>query len=392
MPITTDGKAPDLSCLLDEIISTITKSINKAKRNSPKGSALSQKDVILAHLVEAIEFTGGGHRYGQRQLFYTMHPIVTREVRSDLKYNNFTKTITDIEYEMGHDLPGMLRDDRGALYIPHQHKTISLGTRMVEQYIPPDWTYNKVLYIEKEGFFQILQDMNWPDIHDCALLTSKGQATRAAKDFLDGLKDSKEGITFYCIHDADAAGTIIYEALQEATKARQARKVKVVNLGLEVEEGLKMDLEPEKVELLKDARPVADYVSPETAEWLQTHRIELNAMTTPQFIQWLDDKMATFGQGKLIPPVEVLAGELRDKVREKLEQVIKDRILKEQDAEGQIKQAFEKLQPVIDDKAKELPKDVADDLANDPVQSWRDPVSKTAETIVATPSSKSRSD
>jgi hypothetical protein len=34
-------------------------------------------------------------------------------------------------------------------------------------------------------------------------------------------------------------------------------------------------------------------------EWLQTHRIELNAMTTPQFIEWLDSKMA--GYGKLVP-------------------------------------------------------------------------------------------
>ena len=40
-------------------------------------------------------------------------------------------------------------------------------------------------------------------------------------------------------------------------------------------------------------------------EWLQTHRIELNAMTTPQFIAWLDGKMAEH-YGKLIPPPDVL--------------------------------------------------------------------------------------
>jgi hypothetical protein len=34
-------------------------------------------------------------------------------------------------------------------------------------------------------------------------------------------------------------------------------------------------------------------------EWLQTHRVELNAMTTPQFIEWLDRKMAEHGDGKL---------------------------------------------------------------------------------------------
>jgi len=73
----------------------------------------------------------------------------------------------------------------------------------------------------------------WPEKHDCALLTSKGQPSRAARDLLDLLGDSDEEITFYCIHDADAYGTTIYQALQEATKARPARKVTVVNLGPE---------------------------------------------------------------------------------------------------------------------------------------------------------------
>ena len=37
-------------------------------------------------------------------------------------------------------------------------------------------------------------------------------------------------------------------------------------------------------------------------DWLQTNRVELNAMTTPQLIEWLDEKMAEHGDGKLIPP------------------------------------------------------------------------------------------
>jgi hypothetical protein len=45
-------------------------------------------------------------------------------------------------------------------------------------------------------------------------------------------------------------------------------------------------------------------------EWLQDHRVELNAMTTPQFIEWLDVKMAKHGVGKLIPPADVLEDEL----------------------------------------------------------------------------------
>ena len=99
------------------------------------------------------------------------------------------------------------------------------------------------------------------------------------------------------MHDADAAGTMIYQTLQEETKARGARKVEIVNLGLEPWEGIAMDLEVENVDAGERRKPVADYIRAHTdrdwEDWLQTHRIEINAMTTPQFIRWLDGKMAT---------------------------------------------------------------------------------------------------
>lgn len=49
---------------------------------------------------------------------------------------------------------------------------------------------------------------------------------------------------------------------------------------------------------------------------------------------------------------------------------ITDKILKEHDADGQIERAFEKLRSVLDEKAKELPNDVAKDLTKKPDQSW----------------------
>ena len=41
--------------------------------------------------------------------------------------------------------------------------------------------------------------------------------------------------------------------------------------------------------------------------WLQTHRVELNAMTTPQLIDWLDGKMEPYE--KLVPPDEAITEE-----------------------------------------------------------------------------------
>ena len=74
-------------------------------------------------------------------------------------------------------------------------------------------------------------------------MTSKGFASRAARDVIDLLGDSDQVLTFYCIHDADASGTAIYQSLQEATGARPGRNVAIRNLGLDPEEAVAMNLQ-----------------------------------------------------------------------------------------------------------------------------------------------------
>ena len=76
-----------------------------------------------------------------------------------------------------------------------------------------------------------------------------------------------------------------------------------------------MDLEVEDVEAGERRKPVAAYVPADSRDWLRHHRVELNAMTTPQFIAWLDDKMAAFGNGKLVPPARVLTDDLSEHAR-----------------------------------------------------------------------------
>ena len=258
---------------------------------------------MLAHLDAAIAKASGhgAYRFSPRQVFYVIRPLVREAVGAELQWGNFETIIGDHELEQG-EIAGMYRDPRGTLYHPHRKDSIPLGTLQVERYRRPEWTFNKILFIEKEGFFEALKEDGWPERHDCALLTSKGQPTRAARDLLDLLGETGEDILFFAVHDADAAGTLIYQSLQEATRARPGRKVRVINLGLEPEEALAMDLEVEEVDAGERRKPVAAYVPDDARDWLRHHRVELNAMTTPQFIAWLDGKMAAFGNGKLVPP------------------------------------------------------------------------------------------
>ena len=41
--------------------------------------------------------------------------------------------------------------------------------------------------------------------HDCAVMSSKGFSTRAARDLIDKLVEHDEPVEVFCAHDADAA-------------------------------------------------------------------------------------------------------------------------------------------------------------------------------------------
>lgn len=296
---------------------------------------LDNLDTVIATVSGDAEF-----RFNERQVFYAMRPIVMEATGKELKIGNFTQIITDYESENG-EIPGMYREPRGSIYHPHRNETVTLGTLMVENYKRPAWCFNKAVYIEKEGFSEALKDVRWAERHDCMLMSSKGFSTRAARDLVDKLAEHDEPVTIFCVHDADAWGTMIFQTFQEATKARGARKIKIVNIGLEPWEALAMGLEVENIEAGERRKPVAQYVHDVYwDQWLQTHRVELNAMTTPQFIEWLDDKIAAHGDGKLIPPPAVLLSELDDRIEEKVRADITERILCEAGLDDQVDAAI----------------------------------------------------
>ncbi len=70
MPITSDGKEPDLEPFLSEIEEAVTKAVRKAHRPSGGGSKQSQKDVVLENLDDVIAAVSGeeGYRFNSRQL------------------------------------------------------------------------------------------------------------------------------------------------------------------------------------------------------------------------------------------------------------------------------------------------------------------------------------
>jgi hypothetical protein len=385
MPVTSDGKAPALGMFRPHFQSVIAKAARRAKKIQPREDLKPNiKSAVFSCMEEQICIVSDHRRYrfNWRQVFYRVRPIVKQSLGEDLGWDYFSQTlVTDYEAKHGEERMAY-RDPRGTFYSPHDGESFPLGTLQVERFQRLAWQYNKALFVEKEGFFEALKAVGWPERHDCALVTSKGQPTRAARDLVDLLGGTEEPIQVFCLHDCDAAGTMIFQSLQEATRARPRRSLEIVNLGLDpIEAGVLADrgmVEVEDVSYEK-RQPVAEYAD-EFGEWLQTHRVELNALTTAQFIEWLDQKMADFAR-KVIPPADVLSGRLTEIVRQRVRERIVDRVLSEARVDDRVDEELSRLDGQMTGVITELPKLVATSLDGDPQQHWRDAVGALAERV-----------
>ena len=105
MPITTDGKAPDLSQLKVPIIKAMEKAVRQAKRTKPADGdrRVSQKSVILGSLDDAIAKASGNGlcRYSLRQLYYAVRPVLLDAFDAEPQYNTFSRIVGEHEAELG---------------------------------------------------------------------------------------------------------------------------------------------------------------------------------------------------------------------------------------------------------------------------------------------------
>ena len=281
----------------------------------------------------------------------------------------------------------LTRANRGYIYHPHGDE-VQLGTVSINKYRRPEWSFNKILFIEKSGYFDALRAERWPDLHDCALISSSGNASRAVKDVIDLIADTGEPVTVYCVHDADAYGTGIYEKLQGATKARPERKITIVNLGLEPWTAIEMGRIPETAETKKKdlKKPVADYVKEydrvnktQWEAWLQEYRIEINQLTPPEFIEYVDAQIAKHGDaGKVIPPDAVIQALLD----EKSESLIHEKALEALRSEIEAKEAEFKDKVEATD-IEDVRSFIEDHLVEIPKASWKDAVDSFAYLVVS---------
>jgi hypothetical protein len=335
-----------------------------------------------------------------RQVMYAARPKILKLTGKDhLDDAYFTQTLLP-DYMEEHDCSDwdIVWDARGTFYEPHTKRAVPIGTLEVRQYLDerpefvdedeadvdvadnsrfptkgPENRYNTVLFVEKEGFAPLLKRAQIAERFDVAIMSTKGMSTTAARMLLDSLVD--RGVQkVLVLHDFDVSGFSIFGTL--ATDGRRycfSNDVPIFDLGLRLVDVEAMGLQSEPVvfETPRTKRKKSDTLHRHgaTAEEVaflmgaelskRGSRVELNAMTSRQFIDFLEQKFKEHELEKVIPDDEVMIRHARrvlgEMLAEKALEEIRERIAEE---------AAEKKLP---DDLRQL---VEQQIRRDPVLPW----------------------
>jgi hypothetical protein len=178
-----------------------------------------------------------------------------------------------------------------------------------------------------------------------------------------------------------------------------ARRIKIVDIGLQPWDAISMGLSVEEGIKYKKRQPVAEYVRErfdrppasidgktwDTWEaWLQKNRVELNAMTPRQMIEWLDRNIEKSGELKVVPPSHVAVNRLRDSVEDTIREQERDRVLAK--AEEEIEEAAAaRIAEIVLPEADDLVTDIKDQVMEHRSRHWTNVIARMAVTLTRQP-------
>ena len=296
---------------------------------------VSLKDAVLAVLEAAIAEASdqGAIVFPKRNLYYSVRRRIQEHTDKALTKGNFQTIVTAWERDHG-PVPNMYCDPRGYFIEPHTENLIPLGTREVEAYEIPPWSYHIILYVEKKGMHGILKRAQLAEKYDMGIMCAEGYSSEAGKLLLARAEQTGR-MTIACLHDADPWGYNICRKLRRLE--RQGRNIEVIDLGLSLQDALDLELVPEffvRDRALPSGLELTDlereYFEGERDGYRlrrgkqvllwRCRRVELNdlASNPRRFIDYVERKLQELGLArKLVPPGKVVlktAQELRSQI------------------------------------------------------------------------------
>ncbi|MFZ1933089.1 MAG: hypothetical protein WBL72_13520 [Thermoguttaceae bacterium] len=283
-----------------------------------------------------------------RQIMYAARPAILAKAHDrhdepyELKDVYFIQTLLP-EYMDEHNHVGdwdVVFDARGHLTEPHTKRTIPLGTLDVRHYLrditsggDSDVSYEKVdddyptcgpanrfgavLFIEKEGFLPLFDAVKLAKRYDIAIMSTKGMSVTAARTLVENVCGDY-GVPLLLLRDLDKAGFAIAASFQKDTRRYQfAKSFEIVDLGLRLGDVESWGLVSEEVYYESDPRRNLEEngATPEEIAFLceggggkhyYGRRVELNAFTSRDLIEWVEAKLHEYGVKKVLPDDDTL--------------------------------------------------------------------------------------
>ena len=322
---------------------------------------MSLKEAVVQVLPDAYRKASGNGTLPvlARQLFYAVRPLVVQLTDRPLNDRYFTQNLLrELPFEQPELFSGMdiLFDPRGHATSPYSGVTVPLGTSGVRSFIhgqressviraeiPSIDVYAGIhvgnvadqhscaMYVEKEGFKELFDRTGVLKRYGVFLLSGKGQPTDAVRDLAAFF--AKRNLPILVLHDFDYSGLCILKSfIGDSETYKWKVEPNVIDIGLRLADVEAMGLESEPCVAKNVSEPVLGAVGATDAEraflfkrrgsqskeTYRGHRVEINEMTTPQLITFLEQKFDSLGLEKPIPSDQMLEDAYREFVRAKL--------------------------------------------------------------------------
>jgi hypothetical protein len=329
-----DGKSPYLRDFVVAIEQAVKKAAGQSYRymDKPPGSMSFVDAAALVMKTAYMKASDNGRLPANaRQIMYAARPEILRLTGAKkLDDNYFTQTLLP-NYIADHPAEtkdwDVVYDARGHFIEPHTSVNIALGTLQVRQYVgerpifgpivqvsngvlyPTSGAsnrYSNVLFIEKEGFAELFAAVQLAERYDLAILSTKGMSNTAARLLLDRISPDIENV--FVLHDFDISGFSILGTL--ATDSERyifKNNVPIVDLGLRLEDVEDLESEPTDVNIEAHRDTLEEHgATEEEIAFLANQRVELNAMTARELVDFVEEKLEEHGVTKLIPEAAVI--------------------------------------------------------------------------------------
>jgi hypothetical protein len=322
--------------------SPVSRSYRYARMTQERGATIKEVAEAVMHDAYLKASDGGRYWANARQIYYVGRGPIQEQTGRPLDDKYFTQVLLP-DYMEEHCCDWRVAyDARGHFAEPHGGKSFGVGTLQVNSYLDsindepeleaaaltqanvklhgPEGNFGAVLFIEKEGFDPLLRQAQIADKFDIAIMSTKGMSVTAARRLADEMCH-EHNIPLLLLHDFDKAGFSIAGTWQRDTRRYEFQNaIKTIDLGLTLKDVEAMGLESEyqfnpkgnKAALIANLREngateaeiafmFADF---DTTRSLR--RVELNAMTSPQFVDFLELKLKEAGVKKIVPDKDLL--------------------------------------------------------------------------------------